>query len=396
MGGCYTVTSGGTPATCTPILPPYKPTLVSPPDGARLSESTDLTLAWNSSARATEYAAELWGRPTGEWRRSGRQPGTNWRVGRLAIGEYGWHVEAYNAAGLSGWTGAWSLTIVPNAPTNLRGTPASRSQINLSWDPPGGEKDGYKVYYSYPSNTVTVTTSACLPFVQVSSGDGEDWWPALARAANGTLVIVWQRADVLWQSVSSDEGATWSSATRVTPVGLHPALLAARDGRLWLVYDYNNDVWYRTSTDYGATWSDEVRVTTDAAQDHEPTITQTADGALWLVWASTRVPDGGTVWFKRSTNNGATWSADTPIPMSPDWRTHPTIAQAPDGRIWVAWFQWYDFQYSVSVDDGMSWSPPPPLWELVALILGSVWAATGSCGSPGNRCTWPAATGVDA
>jgi hypothetical protein len=197
------------------------------------------------------------------------------------------------------------------------------------------------------------------PFVQVSKGDGPDGGSAIARTSNGSLVTVWQRADMLWQATSTDEGSTWSAERNITSPGLHPSLLAAQDGRLWLAYDYNRDIWYRTSADNGASWSSEVRFSANSGSDVAPALTQTSDGALWLVWVSEQAPNTGTtVWFKRSTDNGATWSSDTSLPMSPAWRAWPTLAQAADGRVWVTWFQAYDFQYSTTTDGGAHWSTP--------------------------------------
>ncbi len=206
------------------------------------------------------------------------------------------------------------------------------------------------------SKTVTANSSSGVPFVAISSGNGFDDEPALARASNSALIAAWHNSDgYIYEAISSDQGSSWAPASKIG-VGLRPVLLTAQDGRLWLVYDHNNDIWYRTSSDNGSTWSAELRATSDPGDDFDSTVGQTQDGALWLVWTSSRQAGGATIWFKRSTNNGVSWSADAAIPMTPAWRLDPTIAQMPDGRVWVAWFDTYEIKYSLTSDNGATWS----------------------------------------
>lgn len=127
--------------------PPAAPGLQSPANGAQLPQSTNLTFVWSSSSGATEYQAHYEGGPSGAhdspWMSS-----TSWNVGTQWCGDYSWRVRARNSAGESAWSGTRTVTIVPNTPGGLSASAASASQINLSWSDPGGEKDGYNVYYS--------------------------------------------------------------------------------------------------------------------------------------------------------------------------------------------------------------------------------------------------------
>jgi len=127
--------------------PPPAPVLQSPSNGARLPQSTNLTFYWNSSPGATGYRAHYEGGPSGA-HDSPLLSSTSWNVGTQWCGDYSWRVQAVNNAGDSPWSSTWTFTIVPNTPTGLIASAASSSQINLSWNDPGGEKDGYRVYYS--------------------------------------------------------------------------------------------------------------------------------------------------------------------------------------------------------------------------------------------------------
>ena len=105
------------------VQPPDIPSLRSPANGATLRPNDTVILEWNTSARATEYAAEYWLLSSGDRQNSGHQPGASWNIGQLAAGEYAWYVEAYNSAGWSGWSEIWRFTVqsanhLPNAPTS--------------------------------------------------------------------------------------------------------------------------------------------------------------------------------------------------------------------------------------------------------------------------------------
>ncbi|NUQ38722.1 MAG: peptidoglycan DD-metalloendopeptidase family protein, partial [Caldilineales bacterium] len=116
------------------VQPPDIPTLRNPANGATLRPNDTVALEWNASARATEYAAEYRQLPSGGWRNSGHQPGTSWNIGQLPVGEYEWHVEAYNSAGWSNWSGAWRFTIQAERPSaNFEAWPQNGSApLNVS------------------------------------------------------------------------------------------------------------------------------------------------------------------------------------------------------------------------------------------------------------------------
>lgn len=141
----------------------------------------------------------------------------------------------------------------------------------------------------------------------------------------------------IYYKTSDDYGATWSAdALLTTHTGDDgdPSITQTIDGKIWVVWasyrSENYDLWYKTSDDVGITWSDEVRLTTYIGLDWFPSITQTSDGKIWLVWAR-----GYSIYYRTSDDGGVTWSAETRLTSG--FGLYPSIAQTPDGRIWVAW-----------------------------------------------------------
>jgi hypothetical protein len=204
------------------------------------------------------------------------------------------------------------------------------------------------------------------PVVQLTTDTAADGRPSITEAADSRLWVVWSSersgdAD-LWYKTSSDRGATWSPATRVTldpAADLDPAVTGAADGTLWVVWasdrSGNSDIWYKTSSDGGATWSDAAQLTTDPSSDSQPGITQTSDGTLWVVWASGR-SGSSDVWYKSSNDSGLTWSTESQLPTGTGSNRHPAITETSQGILWVTWASGYDVWSTTSSDGGGSWS----------------------------------------
>ena len=218
----------------------------------------------------------------------------------------------------------------------------------------------------------------------------------------------------IWYRTSADNGATWSEGVRLTASATYeyePRIMQAADGRLWMVYisnvTANPSVWYRTSDDVGATWNEGRQLTTGMTEGaSSPAIVQAADGrilvawrandylrcktssdggqtwtgeqvlaadlasrvlalarvadgALWVVWQSGSVP-GSTLAYRKSTDNGLTWSDTLPLPMSGGLVSQCSLAEDASGRLWLAWSDLLvdsSVWYATSSDRGDTWSP---------------------------------------
>lgn len=98
----------------------------------------------------------------------------------------------------------------------------------------------------------------------------------------------------------------------------------------------------------GITWSVNIKRVTDYTYvDTYPALMQTNDYRIWLVW-SKEVMGNLTIWYKTSSNLGYSWSGENNLTnlLVPGQAQNPSIMQAVDGTIWLAW---------------TSNIPPPPL-----------------------------------
>lgn len=143
---------------------------------------------------------------------------------------------------------------------------------------------------------------------------------------------------------------------------------------------------YRTSTDNGATWSSATTILTEASVDLRNLAGGVTSGGR-IVLAFARYNPATTGWLSQSTiysdDNGATWS--TPVAMSLTGYTltayspHGKMIATDDGQLLMPWYgetatDSYCFA-SKSTDNGATWSTP------IAVISGS------KAGSPNTTFT---------
>ena len=96
------------------------------------------------------------------------------------------------------------------------------------------------------------------------------------------------------------QSITWSvnikRMTEYTYVDTYPALMQTKDYKIWFVWSReimgNLTLWYKTSPNLGYSWSSENNLTNllVPGQAQNPSIMQAADGTIWLAWASDAPP----------------------------------------------------------------------------------------------------------
>jgi len=208
------------------------------------------------------------------------------------------------------------------------------------------------------------------PNTRLTTDPGEDDSPSVTQTADNVTWVVWHsdrngNKDIYYKT-SPDGGINWSADTQLTTDLSDdnlPAITQTTDGKIWIVWtsdrDSNPDIYFKTSSDGGGTWSEATRLTTDPSVDYCPSIIQALDGKIWIAWDSYRTGKG-VVYYKTSGDNGITWSADTQLTADIFGDYHPSLAQTSDGQIWIAWYSFHvdssDIYYKSSLDNGVTWS----------------------------------------
>ena len=229
---------------------------------------------------------------------------------------------------------------------------------------------------------VSVAFGQWEPDVRLSSCDSLRSWVAQnARsiAADSDHVhVVWQDSRFGGRNTegyyirSTDGGASWGSETRMTEndsVSEDPAIAISGPvvHVIWVDErdSYRGDVYYKRSSDNGATWGADTALTTVFARKMEVSIAASGQN-VHVMWADARDPYYD-ILYKRSSDGGMTWSEDTQLVDVNSESYMPAIAVS-DSHVHMVWFDRRhgvreEVYYKRSTDNGLTWGPDTRMTE---------------------------------
>ncbi len=280
------------------------------------------------------------------------------------------------------------------------------------------------ILYARSSNGGVTWTAPTPLNTNAATDTGGDFFPRIAADGQGTWVVVWESVeplaspnigidyDILF-SRSTNNGQSWSppaalnsdAATDDSMEGTDfaPDVATDRHGNWTVVWaspktlggmiGTDFDLLFARSTDGGASWTPRAALNTNAAtdaeNDHFPRLA--ADGFTnWLVVWESNDTLGNTIGTDTdvlsalSTDDGATWSAPTPVnsfaPTDSNADARPVVGNDGTWNWLVAWMsentlggtvgsEW-DILVSLSTDLGMTWTGALRLNESAAADSG--------------------------
>jgi len=225
-------------------------------------------------------------------------------------------------------------------------------------------RDGnFEIYYRFSSDYgANWQTETRITFTSDIS-----WAPSLALYGQN-LHITWEESmsvnEEIFYKNSNDNGATWNANTRLTfdTIGsFYPSIAVSGDNIHIVWYDFrlgNRSVFYRRSQNGGFNWEQEMKLTSDAAEAYNPAVAVSGQ-VVSLAWHDRR---SGTeeIFYKRSTNQGTTWGADTRLTYTTGISWYPSISTS-GNNVHLAWYDNtegnYEIYYGLSTDYGANWMP---------------------------------------
>lgn len=170
----------------------------------------------------------------------------------------------------------------------------------------------------------------------------------------------------------------WSSST-----SLNNAWCVAANGNtvhvVWFDYRHNNgiaEIYYKRSSDGGLTWGADTRMTNDLSKDEFPSIAVSSSD-VHIVW----LHDQLNIYHKRSTDDGITWGATTNLSISSSNKWYPSLAVS-GPNVNVVWTDDIDLNYEIyykrSSDNGVTWGANTRLTNNTAMSQYSSIAVSGS------------------
>jgi hypothetical protein len=196
---------------------------------------------------------------------------------------------------------------------NEKGIASSGDTVHVVWFD-NRAAQGYEIYYKRSiDGGINWGTDTRLTNNVYYSAD-----PSIA--VSGSVVhVVWDDLrdgnDEIYYKHSTDGGTTWGADTRVTfdsSLSRNPCVSASGLFVHVVWGDYNTlDIFYKRSTDGGLTWGTATRFTNDSAASWYPSIA-VSGSIVHVVWQDGRGGNAN-VYYKRSSDGGITWGADTAL-----------------------------------------------------------------------------------
>lgn len=202
-----------------------------------------------------------------------------------------------------------------------------------------------------PANSFSTTNSG-----KSIAASGDTLHVVFRDSRNGSSKIFYKRSTNNGLSWGSDtcltNGAVFSDDPTITVSG-SLVNISWRDSRTG-----NDDIFHKRSTNAGTTWSADNPLTTNNLSQYNPVIASFGQIIL-IVWNDFR-HGNGEIYYKRSTNGGANWGADTRLTSNDSVSIYPSLSMS--GQ--VAHISWNDRRYGndeilyrASPDGGLTWLP---------------------------------------
>lgn len=232
--------------------------------------------------------------------------------------------------------------------------------LHTVWEDDG---DGnWEIYYKRSTNDgMNWSQDIRLTFNTAESRD------PYAAVSGANVHVVWLDSRngnwTLFYKYSTDHGATWSADAPLTNAGsLRSPAIAVNGSDVHVVwYDYrdgNWEIYYKNSANSGLNWGGDTRLTNQSGWSNDP-IVAVSGNDVHVVWSDDR--DGNyEIYYKVSTNGGTDWSTDVRLTNAPSNSYNPVVSAS--GQ--VVHVVWHDFRnsgspeiyYKRSADGGASWS----------------------------------------
>jgi len=199
--------------------------------------------------------------------------------------------------------------------------------------------------------------------------------PAIAIDSQGTIHVVWQDdapEDVtgIYYKRSTDGGTTWSTMKRLTwswttgGWSYNPVIAVDSSNIVHVVWNDDAsgqyELYYKRSSDGGLSWSSLKRITWGYGHHAGASIIIGLSNAIHAVWHGDVFGSSGEIFYKKSTDQGATWTLNKRLTWNSGWSSEPAIAVDLSGQLHVVWDDDtpgnFDIYHAKSTDGGDNWT----------------------------------------
>jgi len=246
----------------------------------------------------------------------------------------------------------WEMSPLPISDSAFAANPSVAvidSFVHVAWN--DSREGSCEIYYKRSTDR-GITWG---PDVRLTTFDSLCSHGPAVTAWGANVHLVWfDSRDSNWEVYykrSTDRGRSWEPDARLS---CHPdtsvfATIAVSDSNIHVVWrdhrDGNNEIYYTRSTNGGSIWEPETRLTCDSALPDYPSLAASGPN-VHLCWPFGWNGQHAGIYYKHSSDRGATWGPDTPLTNSRHIPTVPSLITS-GPKLHLLWCDDRDGNYQV-------------------------------------------------
>jgi len=206
------------------------------------------------------------------------------------------------------------------------------------------------------------------PDVRLTNSSGQSTTTtnnASSIATNGNVIhtVWWDNRDGNWEIYykrSTNGGSNWGADTRLTndiANSSYPTI-SVMGSNVYIVWvdfrDITGKIYYKRSSDGGMSWSADTRLSNDSSIAVASSPSMAISGStIHVVWEDSR--QNSEIYYKRSSDGGLTWGEDTRLSNDSSSSVMPSISVS-GSIVHVVWYGGSEeVYYKRSSDGGLTW-----------------------------------------
>jgi len=194
--------------------------------------------------------------------------------------------------------------------------------------------------------------------IRISTNTGSSIWPSVA-ASGGYVYVAWMDSTPvsgsgsqpeIWLRVSSNNGASFGSATRIS-YNAYPSRnpsVACTGSYVYVAWEDDTpvsgsggllEIWLRVSSNHGASFGSPIRISNNAYDSFYPSVAAYGSYVYvaWSDWTPVSGSDTASeIWLRVSSNYGASFGSPIRMSTNTGFSSWPSVA-ASGSYAYVAW-----------------------------------------------------------
>jgi len=252
-------------------------------------------------------------------------------------GNYDIFYKTYDPSLVHPWSPDIGLTTDTSVDRTPSVTQTADGKIWAVWS--SNRMGNYDIYY-----TIYDGVSWLIEPERLTTNLNADDFPSILQDSDGKIWIFWSSNRMgdpgeIFCRISSDNGANWSTPTRLTnnqADDWRPNAVEVAGEEIWIVWTRNDDLYYKILYKNMTEKMADTLLSKSSGQNWHPSITCTSSGTVWVVWDSDRRDVGRNSDIFYKIYDGS-WSTDTRLTQSAENDLMPSIAETSENKIWITW-----------------------------------------------------------